>query len=102
METTQVIYTRHFTDFGRLQNAYMLQYLLTEDPQKTAPYGVAIAALCREAQTVRSCPALFQSREEACRILTFLWENAVGPQTMPALLADLRQAGLLFCGKEEK
>lgn len=32
METTEVIYTRNFTDLGPLQSAHVLQYALTTDP----------------------------------------------------------------------
>lgn len=102
METTQVLYTRNFSDLGRLQQAHILQYALTADLQEALPYGVAITALWRDDQSARFCRALFRRKEDACRLLVFLWENAVDPQTMPGMIEDLRRANQLPCWKEEK
>lgn len=102
METTQVLYTRNFSDLGRLQEAHILQYALTADPQEALPYGVAVTALWRNDQSAQFCRALFRWKEDACRLLTFLWENAVDPQAMPGMVEDLRRADLLSCWKEEK
>lgn len=102
METTQVIYTRSFSNFGRLQKAHVLQYTLTSDPQEALPYGVAITMISQNDQSTQFCRALFRWKEDACRLLAFLWENSVDPQTMPGLIEDLRRADLLPCWKEEK
>lgn len=102
METTQVIYTRSFSNFGRLQKAHVLQYTLTSDPQEALPYGVAITTMSQNDQSTQFCRALFRWKEDACRLLAFLWENSVDPQTMPGLVEDLRHADLLPCWKEEK
>lgn len=102
METTQVLFTRNYSDLGRMQEAHILQYALTTDPQEAMPYGVAVTALWRNDRSVQFCRALFRLKEDACRLLVFLWENAVDPQTMPGMIEDLRRADLLSCGKEEK
>ena len=102
METTQVLYTRNFSDLDRLQEAHVLQYALTADPQEAAPYGVAVMALWRNDRSAQFCRALFRWKEDALRLLTFLWENGVDPQTMPDMIEDLRYADLLSCKKEEK
>lgn len=102
METTQVLYTRNFSDFGQIQQAHILQYALTTDPQEILPYGVAITALWRNDQSAQFCRALFRWKEDACRLLVFLWENAVDPQAMPGMIEDLRRANQLPCWKEEK
>ena len=102
METTQVLYTRNFSDLGRLQEAHILQYALTTDPQEAMPYGVAITALWRNDQYAQFCRALFRGKEDACRLLMFLWENAVDPQAMTGVVEDLQRADLLSCWKEEK
>ena len=65
METTQVLYTRNFSDLGRLQEAHILQYALTSDPQEALPYGVAITALRRNEQSAQFCRALFRLKEDA-------------------------------------
>lgn len=102
METTQVLFTRNFSDLGRMQEAHILQYALTADPQEAAPYGVAVMALWRNDRSAQFCRSLFRWKEDAFRLLTFLWENAIDPQTMPDVLEDLRCADLLSCEKEEK
>lgn len=101
METTQVLYTRNFSDLGRLQEAHILQYALTSDPQEELPYGVAVTVLRRGDHFSQFCRALFRRKDDACRLLVFLWENAVGPQAMPGMIEDLRRADLLSCRKEE-
>ena len=40
MKTTEVLYTRNFTDLGPLQSAHILQYALTTDPGCALRYGV--------------------------------------------------------------
>lgn len=102
METTQVLYTRIFTDLGPLQEAHILQYALTSDPRETLPYGIVVTALHKKGKTFQSCQSLFRREEDACRLLIFLWENAIEPQVMPGLVEDLRRAGVLLCQKEEK
>ena len=102
MKTTQVLYTRIFTDLGPLQKAHILQYALTSEPQEALPYGVMVTALQKEGQRSESCGALFGKEEDACRLLVFLWENAVGPLTMSGVVEDLRRSGVLFCREEEK
>ena len=76
METTEVLYTRNFTDLGPLQSAHVLQYALTTDPGCAFRYGT-------------------------CRLLVFLWENAVEPCAVRGIVEDIRRAGLLPCGAEE-
>ena len=39
MKTTEVLYTRNFTDLGPLQSAHVLQYALTTDPGCAFRYG---------------------------------------------------------------
>lgn len=102
METTQVLYTRNFSDLDRMQEAHILQYALTADPQEAMPYGVAVTALWRNDRSAQFCRSLFRWKEDAFRLLTFLWENGIDPQTMPDIIEDLRCADLLFCKEEEK
>ena len=42
MKTTEVLYTRNFTDLGPLQSAHILQYALTTDPGCALRYGVSV------------------------------------------------------------
>lgn len=51
METTEVLYTRNFTDLGPLQSAHVLQYALTTDPGCALRYGVSVTVLQPEAGT---------------------------------------------------
>ena len=44
MKTTEVLYTRNFTDLGPLQSAHILQYALTTDPGCALRYGVSVTA----------------------------------------------------------
>lgn len=102
METTQVLYTRNFSDLDQLQEAHILQYALTADPQEPNPYGVAVMELWRNDRSAQFCRALFRWKEDAFRLLTFLWENTIDSQTMPEIIEDLRCADLLSCKKEDK
>ena len=45
MKTTEVLYTRNFTDLGPLQSAHILQYALTTDPGCALRYGVSVTVL---------------------------------------------------------
>ena len=45
MRTTEVLYTRNFTDLGPLQSAHILQYALTTDPGCALRYGVSVTVL---------------------------------------------------------
>ena len=92
MKTTEVLYTRNFTDLGPLQSAHILQYALTTDP------GCALQAGGRDTQ---SCRAICDTQEGTCRLLVFLWENAVEPCAVRGIVEDIRRAGLLPCGAEE-
>ena len=47
MKTTEVLYTRNFTDLGPLQSAHILQYALTTDPGCALRYGVRYGAAGR-------------------------------------------------------
>ena len=51
MRTTEVLYTRNFTDLGPLQSAHILQYALTTDPGCALRYGVSVRCCRPEAGT---------------------------------------------------
>lgn len=97
METSQVLFTRSFTGFGPLQDAHILQYALTTDPPGALRYGVSITVLKAGGQDTQSCRAICGTREGACSLLVFLWENAVEPRAVHGVVEDIRRAGLLPC-----
>ena len=78
MKTTEVLYTRNFTDLGPLQSAHILQYALTTDPGCALRYGVSVTVLQAGGRDTQSCRAICDTQEGTCRLLVFLWENAVG------------------------
>lgn len=51
MKTTEVLYTRNFTDLGPLQSAHILQYALTTDPGCALRYGFPLRCCRPEAGT---------------------------------------------------
>ena len=79
MKTTEVLYTRNFTDLGPLQSAHILQYALTTDPGCALRYGVSVTVLQAGGRDTQSCRAICDTQEGTCRLLVFLWENAVEP-----------------------
>ena len=93
MKTTEVLYTRNFTDLGPLQSAHILQYALR--------YGVSVTVLQAGGRDTQSCRAICDTQEGTCRLLVFLWENAVEPCAVRGIVEDIRRAGLLPCGAEE-
>lgn len=97
METTQVLYTRNFSGFGALQDAHVLQYALVTASEGELRYGVSVTVLRPGGQDTRLCRAISNTQEGACGLLVFLWENAVGPQAMEDVVADMRHAGILPC-----
>lgn len=102
MRTTEVLYTRSFTDLGTLQAARILQYALTKDTECALCYGVSVTVLQAGHRRTQSCRAICDTQEQACRLLVFLWENGVEPGTVQGVLEDLRHAGFLPCGGAEK
>ena len=52
MKTTEVLYTRNFTDLGPLQSAHILQYALTTDPGCALRYGVSVTVILVSVQSV--------------------------------------------------
>ena len=51
MKTTEVLYTRNFTDLGPLQSAHILQYALTTDPGCALRYGVSVTVILISVQS---------------------------------------------------
>lgn len=74
MKTTEVLYTRNFTDLGPLQSAHILQYALTTDPGCALRYGVSVTVLQAGGRDTQSCRAICDTQEGTCRLLVFLWE----------------------------
>ena len=101
MKTTEVLYTRNFTDLGPLQSAHILQYALTTDPGCALRYGVSVTVLQAGGRDTQSCRAICDTQEGTCRLPVFLWENAVEPCAVRGIVEDIRRAGLLPCGAEE-
>lgn len=102
METSEVLYTRCFSDFGSLQSAHVLQYAVVTDSSRAPCYGVSVITLQTTGKEEKTCPAICGTREQACRLLLFLWENAVSPQAMPGIIEDIRRMGLAGCLGAEK
>ena len=63
METTEVLYTRNFTDLGPLQSAHILQYALTTDPGCALRYGVSVTVLQAGGRDTQSCRAICDTQE---------------------------------------
>ena len=101
METTEVIYTRNFTDLGPLQSAHVLQYALTTDPGCALRYGVSVTVLQAGGRDTQSCRAICDTPEGSCRLLGYRGENAGEPCAVRGIGEDIRRAGLLPCGAEE-
>ena len=76
MRTTEVLYTRNFTDLGPLQSAHILQYALTTDPGCALRYGVSVTVLQAGGRDTQSCRAICDTQEGTCRLLVFLWSRA--------------------------
>ena len=91
----------NFTDLGPLQSAHVLQYALTTDPGCAFRYGVSVTVLQAGGRDTQSCRAICDTQEGICRLLVFLWENAVEPCAVRGIVEDIRRAGLLPCGAEE-
>lgn len=71
MKTTEVLYTRNFTDLGPLQSAHILQYALTTDPGCALRYGVSVTVLQAGGRDTQSCRAICDTQEGTCRLLGF-------------------------------
>ncbi len=95
METKKVLFTRKFSGFGALQEAHILQYALTRDTESTVQYGVSVTELRADGENTQAFGALCHSMHAACRLLTYLFENAVEPQMVPGVIDDIRSANLL-------
>lgn len=63
MKTTEVLYTRNFTDLGPLQSAHILQYALTTDPGCALRYGVSVTVLQAGGRDTQSCRAICDTQE---------------------------------------
>ena len=66
MKTTEVLYTRNFTDLGPLQSAHILQYALTTDPGCALRYGVSVTVLQAGGRDTQSCRAICDTQEGTC------------------------------------
>ena len=95
-----LLYT-YKADLGPLQSAHILQYALTTDPGCALRYGVSVTVLQAGGRDTQSCRAICDTQEGTCRLLVFLWENAVEPCAVRGIVEDIRRAGLLPCGAEE-
>ena len=78
MKTTEVLYTRNFTDLGPLQSAHILQYALTTDPGCALRYGVSVTVLQAGGRDTQSCRAICDTQEGTCRLLVgkMRWSRA--------------------------
>lgn len=102
METTEVLYTRNFTDLGPLQSAHVLQYALTTDPGCALRYGVSVTVLQAGGRDTQSCRAICDTQEGTCRLLVFLWENAVEPCAVRGIVEDIRGAAPMNMSRDMK
>lgn len=95
MSNTQILYTRRFSDLGALQKPHILQYALTNDADGALPYGISVTGLYAEGEETRTCRAICSSAEKACRVLLYLYENAVEPCAAADIIENIRQAGAM-------
>ena len=95
MGNTQILYTRRFSDLGALQEPHILQYALINDTDGALPYGVAITGLYAGRQETQSCRAISHSAEKACRLLLYLYENAVEPCAAAGVVENIRRSGAM-------
>lgn len=94
MDSKEIIFTRKWTDLGRVQPGTTCYYALTVDG---GTCGVAVG----EEGTWRGTKFRFHSLRAALRLLRFLYENGVTPGMVSGIEEDLQASHLLEQWDEE-
>ena len=83
------MYTKEFSDLGSLQEAAVIWYNLLEEGQPRLAYRLEVEEEGGGLRVMEQMDHPFSSRDEAVRILTYLYENAVTVTAWKDIVEDL-------------
>ena len=93
MNFRKTILKRTFSDFQPWQTAGLVVYRLLSPQPPDGAYGIQICELRAGCRPRTRHVRLFTPRRQALRMLRFLWENAVLPAQLEAIVQDLAAEG---------
>lgn len=97
MESSYVMYSRHFSNIAHLQTEETVFYNLHETHcAGSGFYGIELVSQPADAKEHQKVclDALSNSREDTLDILKFLHENAVKPEASVGIISDILESRL--------
>ena len=87
MEENDLVLCRNFSALGQFQSEHQLWYMLESSVEEEGPCVIALRSVFGHAEHGTKA-RVNVSRQQARQFLLFLYENAVEPENLSALVAD--------------